>query len=157
MSIKFDRQASFGWLSNVVAHKAAKKFEEELRKHGLTLALWPVLMCLFEEEGITQSEIAKKSMIENSTTTRTLDKLVKLALVERRNDPNSRRSFRIYLTEAGRALENQILPVPLAVNKELLAPLESSEQKELIRLLQKLVNHREPEQFDDAYMSDLTD
>ncbi|AQS36706.1 transcriptional regulator, MarR family [Shewanella psychrophila] len=140
MSKKFERQASFGWLTNVIANRAARKFEEQLKKQGLTLALWPVLMCLFEEEGVTQSEIARKSMIENSTTTRTLDKLVKLSLVERQSDPNSRRSFHIYLTEKGRALQSQLLPIPVAVNKELLAPLSASEQKELIRLLQKLVN-----------------
>ncbi len=49
------------------------------------------MMCLWEKEGVTQREIAEKSKVENSTTTRTLDKLEKLGLVERRNDPNSRR------------------------------------------------------------------
>jgi DNA-binding MarR family transcriptional regulator len=139
MSEQFDRQDSFGWMINVVAHDAAKRFEAELKKHGLTVALWPTMMCLWEEEGVTQRDIAAKSKVENSTTTRTLDKLEKLGLVERHPDPNSRRSFRIYLTEEGRSLKETLVPIPLAVNQELMSPLEPAEQKEMLRLLKKLV------------------
>lgn len=139
METKFDRQNSFGWLLNVVANKASKDFDAELKKHGLSLALWPTLMCLWEEEGVTQREIALKSKVESSTTTRTLDKLVALELVERRNDPNSRRSFRIYLTDAGRDLKETLLPIPMAINKDLLSSLDAQEQKQIINLLKKLV------------------
>ena len=139
MSENFDRQTSFGWMINVVANQAAKVFDTELKKHGLTIALWPTMMCLWEEEGVTQSEISAKSKVENSTTTRTIDKLEKLGLVERRTDPNSRRSFRIYLTEQGLALKETLLPIPMAINKELLSSLEDTEQQEMLRLLQKMV------------------
>ncbi|MCG9676794.1 MarR family transcriptional regulator [Vibrio sp. Isolate24] len=139
MSEKFDRQSSFGWLINVMANDAAKTFDTELKKHGLTIALWPTLMCLWEEEGVTQREIAQKSKVENSTTTRTLDKLEKLGLVERQADPNSRRSFRIYLTDEGRALRKTLTPIPVAINKKMLSSLEPEEQREIIRLLQKMV------------------
>ncbi|NOH78255.1 MarR family transcriptional regulator [Vibrio sp. RE86] len=140
MSQDFDRQTSFGWLINVLANDASKLFDSELKKHGLTIALWPTLMCLWEEEGVTQREIAKKSKVENSTTTRTLDKLEKLGLVERQADPESRRSFRIYLTDEGRALESKLIPIPARINNEYLSALELSEQKELVRLLKKLVD-----------------
>ncbi|WGS60038.1 MarR family winged helix-turn-helix transcriptional regulator [Vibrio lentus] len=139
MSQEFDRQNSFGWMINVVANKASKDFDVELKQHGLSLALWPTLMCLWEEEGITQRDIAAKSKVENSTTTRTLDKLEKLDLVERRADPNSRRSFRIYLTEKGKALEEQLVPIPIRLNKELMNELDAEEQQQMIKLLQKMV------------------
>ena len=139
MSQEFDRQNSFGWMINVVANKASKDFDVELKQHGLSLALWPTLMCLWEEEGITQRDIAAKSKVENSTTTRTLDKLEKLEFVERRADPNSRRSFRIYLTEKGKALEEQLVPIPIRLNKELMNELDAEEQQQMIKLLQKMV------------------
>ncbi|CED57890.1 MarR family winged helix-turn-helix transcriptional regulator [Aliivibrio wodanis] len=139
MKEEFDRQSSFGWMVNVVANKASKSFEAELKQHGLTVALWPTMMCLWEEEGVTQRDISEKSKVENSTTTRTLDKLEKLGLVERQADPNSRRSFRIYLTAKGQALKETLLPIPISVNKQMLSSLELNEQKEIIRLLQKMV------------------
>eukprot|EP00487_Bulimina_marginata_P005577 TRINITY_DN23716_c0_g1_i1.p1 TRINITY_DN23716_c0_g1~~TRINITY_DN23716_c0_g1_i1.p1 ORF type:complete len:130 (+),score=17.60 TRINITY_DN23716_c0_g1_i1:23-412(+) len=89
MPEEFDRQKSFGWMINVIANKSTKDFDTELKEHGLSIALWPTMMCLWEEEGVTQRDIAAKSKVENSTTTRTLDKLEKLELVERRADPNS--------------------------------------------------------------------
>ncbi|MGF1717586.1 MarR family winged helix-turn-helix transcriptional regulator [Photobacterium chitinilyticum] len=139
MAVKFDRQRSFGWMINVIAHHAAKKFDNELKKQGLTIALWPTMMCLWEEEGVTQRDIAAKSKVENSTTTRTLDKLEKLGLVERRADPNSRRSFRIFLTEEGHKLRKTLLPIPVAVTQELLCSLKPEEQELIIELLHKIV------------------
>ena len=139
MTQEFDRQSSLGWLINVVANNAARALDSELKKHGLTLALWPTLMCLWEEEGVTQTEISQKSKVENSTTTRTIDKLEKLGLVERQNDPNSRRSFRIYLTDKGRELKSDLLPIPLNINEQILSSLEKTEQEQLISLLQKMV------------------
>ncbi|MFS1492642.1 MarR family winged helix-turn-helix transcriptional regulator, partial [Vibrio splendidus] len=67
------------------------------------------------------------------------DKLEKLELVERRADPNSRRSFRIYLTEKGKALEEQLVPIPARLNKELKNELDAEEQQQMIKLLQKMV------------------
>lgn len=139
MPEEFDRQNSFGWMINVIANKVSKDFDLELKKHGLTIALWPTLMCLWEEEGVTQRDIAEKSKVENSTTTRTLDKLEKLELVERRADPNSRRSFRIYLTEKGKALEEVLIPIPIKLNKELMEALDTNEQQQIIGLLKKMV------------------
>ncbi|UPR46575.1 MarR family transcriptional regulator [Vibrio cyclitrophicus] len=139
MPEEFDRQNSFGWMINVIANKATKDFDVELKKHGLTIALWPTLMCLWEEEGVTQRDIAAKSKVENSTTTRTLDKLEKLELVERRADPHSRRSFRIYLTEKGKALEEVLIPIPVKLNEELMAALDAKEQQQMIGLLKKMV------------------
>ncbi|WP_065431154.1 MarR family winged helix-turn-helix transcriptional regulator [Vibrio scophthalmi] len=139
MSDNFDRQSSFGWMINVVAGKAEKMFDVELKKHGLSVALWPTMMCLWEEEGVTQRDIAAKSKVENSTTTRTLDKLENLGLVERRADPHSRRSYRIYLTEQGRSLKEQLLPIPVAVNQRMMSSLNDREQQQMIALLQKMV------------------
>lgn len=139
MDEKFDRQSSFGWMINVVANHAAKRFDKELKQHGLTIALWPTMMCLWEEEGVTQRDIAEKSKVENSTTTRTLDKLENLGLIERRTDPNSRRSFRIYLTPAGRALQAKLIHIPMAINQEILSSLTDAEQQAMISSLQKIV------------------
>ncbi|KII76754.1 MarR family winged helix-turn-helix transcriptional regulator [Vibrio renipiscarius] len=139
MNDTFDRQSSFGWMINVVAVKAEKMFDAELKKQGLSVALWPTMMCLWEEEGVTQRDIAEKSKVENSTTTRTLDKLEHLGLVERRADPNSRRSYRIYLTDKGKNLKEQLLPIPIAVNQAMLSSLESEEQAQMIALLKKMV------------------
>jgi DNA-binding MarR family transcriptional regulator len=59
--------------------------------------------------------------------------------VERQADPNSRRSFRIYLTEKGRGLRETLIPIPMQINQDLLSRLDSNERDDMIRLLQKMV------------------
>lgn len=98
------------------------------------------MMCLWEQEGMTQRELSDKSRIENSTTTRTLDKLEERGWVERQADPNSRRSYRIYLTEEGRKLKGTLQPLANQVNQNALSHLEEKEQQELLRLLTKVMD-----------------
>ena len=142
MTDKFERLDSFGWIINVLASQATKKLDQELKPYGITASLWPTLMCLWEEEGVTQREIAKKSQVENSTTTRTLDKLEKLGLVKRQQDPNSRRSFHIYLTKEGRLLKDLVQPIPVAINDSMQSALNDAEQKELLSLLRKILENK---------------
>ncbi len=139
MTEKIERSDSFGWLINVLASQASKDLDHELKPYNLTVALWPTMMCLWEQEGITQRDIAVKAKVENSTTTRTLDKLEKLGMVERKPDPNSRRSYHIYLTEKGRAMKPDLEQIPLQVNKKLLCHLTMEEQQILLPLLAKMV------------------
>ena len=139
MSDKFERESAYGWLIAVLHNNNSNLLDTELRKYGLTIALWPTLMCLWEEEGVTQKEISDKARVQRSTTTRTLDKLEALGLIERKADPNSRRVFKIFLTDKGRKLEEELLPIPLSLTKKFLEPLSANEQEDLIRILQKLV------------------
>ena len=139
MTLKYERQNSFGWLIAVMSHVTTKTFAKKLQQHNLSLALWPTLMCLWEREGLTQQELTELANVRRSTTTRTLDKLQKLGLIVRQPHPDSRRSFLIYLTDKGRALQDEILPIPTRLNQQVLAPLTASESKQLIATLQKLV------------------
>ncbi|GLQ75674.1 MarR family winged helix-turn-helix transcriptional regulator [Vibrio penaeicida] len=140
MSEIFEREKSFGWKVNVVAAHVAKLLEQELAKHDFPKSFWPTMMCLWEQEGMTQRELSDKSRIENSTTTRTLDKLEERGWVERQADPNSRRSYRIYLTEEGRKLKGTLQPLANQVNQNALSHLEEKEQQELLRLLTKVMD-----------------
>ena len=53
------------------------------------------------------SELAKKFDVANPTITRTVDRLVELGLVERKQDANDRRKIYLRLTEAGSLREEQ--------------------------------------------------
>lgn len=97
-----------GWHVAVLARKMATQLDSELKKYGLKIAYWPTLFLLWEQEGLSQTELAQACMTEHYTTTRVLDKLESLGLIERRADPERRRTFRIYLTPKGRELEKPL-------------------------------------------------
>ena len=63
--------------------------------------------------------------------------LVDAGLAERRTDPNSRRSYLIYLTKEGRIKADSLPPVIKRVNDEVLAGLTATERQQVVDLLQK--------------------
>lgn len=50
----FNRESSLGWLINVLATNMALDLNAKLKTKGLSLKVWPTLMCLWEQEGLTE-------------------------------------------------------------------------------------------------------
>ncbi|MCH9686069.1 MAG: MarR family transcriptional regulator [Deltaproteobacteria bacterium] len=144
MSERFKRETSLGWLVNVVARSMAQELDSLLKAQGLSLKLWPTLMCLWEQEGLTQAELARAVWVPEYTTTRVLDSLEADGLIERRADPRSRRSYRIHLTAQGRDLHERLVPLAMAVNAQHLAPLDEAEAEQLGHLLTKIIQNLQP-------------
>ena len=71
---------------------------------GITRAQWAVMSRLERHEGLKQSELADILDLQPITLTRLLDRLSDNALIERRDDPDDRRAYRLYLTPAARPL-----------------------------------------------------
>ena len=61
-----------------------------------------VLNVIGESEGISQSEIADRTMKDRPTITRILDILERKKLISRKSDAGDRRAYKIYLTAPGR-------------------------------------------------------
>jgi len=71
---------------------------------GITRAQWAVMSRLERHEGLKQSELADILDLQPITLTRLLDRLSDNGLIERRDDPDDRRAYRLYLTPAARPL-----------------------------------------------------
>lgn len=136
--VELIRRESLGWHVAVLARKMAAQLDSELKKYDLKITYWPTLFLLWENEGLSQTELAQACMTEHYTTTRILDKLEILGLIERRTDPNSRRTFRIYLTEKGRELERPLTDLARRVNDYYLARLPEKKQDAFIRMMQDI-------------------
>lgn len=136
------RHTSFGWLIAVLGGQMAADFDARLQTLDLHLGLWPTLFALWEQEGLTQAELAERCQTAGYTTTRVLDALEALGLVERRKHPTSRRAYQIFLTEKGRALEIPATDQAKACNADFLTPLTDDERTQLIALVSKVVAGR---------------
>ncbi|MCG8488816.1 MAG: MarR family transcriptional regulator [Chromatiales bacterium] len=136
------RKGSTGWMLKILCTSLDAEMSDELRRLGLNLGQFAVLMTLSEAEGLTQSEIGKKITMPGYATTRTIDALEEKRFVERRKDNRSRRSYRIYLTDQSRKVVPQLFAVVGKVNEHLLSALTPKEQKDFMKILQKLVLSR---------------
>ncbi len=76
---------------------------------GLTVIEWYILRALYDQDGQHASELARAVGRAATSFTPILDKLQQKDLVERRPDPTDRRAVRIYLTDKGRAMRNDVM------------------------------------------------
>lgn len=129
---------SLGYLVNRVARSMAHQLAERMRPAGIGIGQWAVLLFLFERDGLSQAELSRDVAIEPPTMVRTIDRLVRDGLVTRVPDPADGRLSRIALTDRGRSLRDELVPMAVAVNEATLARLTAQEGKALRRILTKL-------------------
>lgn len=85
----------------------SRRLQKNLRGAGLdiTSEQWSILYALWEEEGLTQQELAQRTFREKTAITRLIDNLERSDLVIRVADKGDRRTNLIYLTKVGRQLK----------------------------------------------------
>ena len=112
-----------------------------MRMHSLleSLGLYrgqpPVLRALWDQEGITHSELAQILHVKPSTVTNTIKRMEKAGFVERRDDPSDQRVSRVYLTDAGRQIRARVQAVWAEMDQEVFAGFSEEERALLRRLL----------------------
>jgi DNA-binding MarR family transcriptional regulator len=87
-------------LRNYIDHRA--------KVRGTTRAQWIVLFRLRQQEGLSQVDLADVLELQPISLVRLLDRLVEHGLLERRHDPKDRRANRLFLTESGRQLVDDL-------------------------------------------------
>lgn len=137
---EFVIEESLGYLVNRAARLMAQQLGDELRPMGVGIGQWAVLLFLWAEDGLSQASLSRVVAIEPPTMVRTIDRMVRDGLVERRADPDDARVSRIHLTDKGRALRGQLTPKAVSVNRRILARLTPSEGRTLLRLLSKITS-----------------
>lgn len=115
------------------AHR--QQAEVGLHKLGVHVGQEMILLQLWTEEGIPQSQLAICMEVEPPTVTKMLQRMERAGLIERRPDPEDARVSRVYLTERGRALEQPVLDVWRQLEAQTVASLTLTEQALLRRLL----------------------
>lgn len=135
---QFVIEDSLGYLVNRAARVMAQQLAEELRPAGVGIGQWAVLMFLWSQDGMSQAELSRVVAIEPPTMVRTVDRMVRDGLAERRPDPKDGRISRIYLTRRGRGLRDELVPRAVAVNERILTRLGAKEGRALLRLLTEI-------------------
>jgi DNA-binding MarR family transcriptional regulator len=121
------------------AHRA--RAEAALGKLGLHPGQEMLLLRLWTEEGIPQSQLAASMEVEPPTATKMLQRMERAGLIERRPDPEDARISRVYLTERGRALEQPVMEVWKHLEEQTVAGLTLTEQALLRRLLMQVLTN----------------
>lgn len=115
--------------------------ERRLAPHGVALGQFPLLLMLWEEEAITQSEIARRLALEQPTVANTLKRMERDGLVGFAPDPDNRRQVLVTLTDRGRELEHPLIAEAMAVNAVAAGHFSAGERAQFMALLDKMLGN----------------
>ncbi|WP_456272497.1 MarR family winged helix-turn-helix transcriptional regulator [Bacillus sp. AK031] len=79
-----------------------------LHHHSVTYEQWQVLSRLYEEDGLTQNQLALKIERDQAGISRLIDNMIKNKLVSRVQDDKDRRIKRIHLTEGSKDIKAEL-------------------------------------------------
>lgn len=141
MDFKLDD--SIGFIIECTEQCLKRELRKSFQADGLDVTpyQWIVLYRLWEQEGLTQAEIAERTIKDKPTITRMVDVLEKKGLVIRRNVENDRRVYKIYLTEKGKILEQKLVPIVEEHIEKALTGIASDEVERAKKLLRKICSN----------------
>ncbi len=132
--------AETGFLLAQVGGHAAMRFAERLAPIGLGPPHAGVLRALSHAPGVAQQVLATTLGVAPSRLVALVDELEGRGLVERRDQPDDRRSYALHLTAAGRDVLAQIGRTAREHDTDLCAPLDREEREVLAALLGRIAD-----------------
>jgi len=137
----FDRMESAAYLSTLLAKGFSKSLASRANALGFLPGQFPVLVELWNEDGITQRELLDRLDIEQATLANTLSRMERDGLVERRPHPRDRRATCIYLTERARAIEEPALAAARDADQELFKGFRRFEKELMLEYIRWAIDN----------------
>jgi MarR family transcriptional regulator, organic hydroperoxide resistance regulator len=109
--------------------------------YDLTPEQWAVLYRLREQEGINQMQLSEKTFKDRHNITRILKQLDKRGYIEKRNDKNDKRAYRIYLTQSGRSFYDHIVPFVLKHRNNVCKGLKAKDLLDIRKYLEQVIHN----------------
>ena len=104
----------------------------------LTIPEWRILARLAEHERLNAKNIGKITFMDKSKVSRAVKLLDEKGYLKKEKDQHDNRASYLSLTDEGKTLHQQISPIALNWEKQLISVLDASEYRDLMRIMDKL-------------------
>lgn len=118
-------------ISQTIAHAYAERF-------GIGITEWRVLAVLGRYPELSANGVAERTAMDKVAVSRAVARLLKTGLIEREVHGSDRRRSVLRLSAAGYRVYDQVAPMALDYERELLASFSEEERATLDRLLTRL-------------------
>jgi DNA-binding MarR family transcriptional regulator len=128
-------EEALGFLLWDTSRAFVRTFSARIAEHGVSFGVFPYLRVLWEEDGLTQSELSDRVRMKGPTTVAAVTELERRGWVTRKGDPADRRKVNVFLTDEGRALHQRLMPAVHANNARGVRGLTAEQEQQLKDLL----------------------
>lgn len=122
-------------LSNRISQTIANLYG---RRFGLAITEWRVMAVLGRFSGLSAGEVAERTAMDKVAVSRAVARLLERGLIERETHGDDRRRSVLGLSEVGYGVYDEVAPMTLECERQLLAPLDAADRQQLDTLLAKL-------------------
>lgn len=123
-------------LSHTVSTTIAHVYDE---RFDLSIPEWRVIAVLGRYPGLSAVEVAEKTLMDKVAVSRAVTKLIKNGRIDRQFADADRRRSILNLSEEGWRVHNEVAPLALKFERDLLAGLEDDEREKLDTIMDRLL------------------
>ncbi len=134
-----DLRSEIGQLWHHVNREIHERVRHAFRDSDLTPMILMMIRIIEEHEGITVSELARRSNTVKSHVSKVIDQLVRQGYVEKRSDPSDQRLLRIYPTKAAGEIKEEMMKRARSAWSEALEGVPEAELESLATGLRSLM------------------
>lgn len=123
-------------LSNTVSTTIAQVYEKQF---GLSIPEWRVIAILGRYPGLSAVEVAERTLMDKVAVSRAVTKLVKNGRLDREFADADRRRSILNLSEEGRRVHDEIAPLALRFERDLLEGISEEDTEKLGVIIEQLL------------------
>ena len=123
-------------LSHTVSGLVARVYD---KRFGLTIPEWRVIAIVGRFPGLSAVEVAERTMMDKVAVSRAVTKLIKSGRIDREFADADRRRSILNLSEQGRQVHDEIAPLALKMEDDLLHGLSDDEVETLNSVIERLL------------------
>jgi DNA-binding MarR family transcriptional regulator len=123
-------------LAHTISTTIAKVYE---KKFGVSIPEWRVIAILGRFPGLSAVEVADRTMLDKVAVSRAVSKLIKNGRIDREFADADRRRSILKLSAAGQTVHNEIAPLALAFEHELLQGISAADYDAFNLVVERLL------------------
>lgn len=126
--------------SHTVSTNIARIYE---KRFGVSIPEWRVIAVLGRYPGLSAVEVADRTLMDKVAVSRAVTKLIKNGRIDREFADADRRRSILNLSEDGRKVHNEIAPLALEFERELLQDISEEDYETFLSILEQLLEKAE--------------
>lgn len=110
---QFKKGELYSFMTGKASTAIARRLQKNLKQAGIdiTVEQWSVLYHLWKSDGLSQQQLCEATFRDKPSITRLVDNLEKMKLVKRVASKSDRRINQVFLTDAGKELDEKTMTV----------------------------------------------
>lgn len=129
---------NIGFQLRITSETMRSAMQQRFQAHGIRLAQWQYLRVLWHDDGLSQKELSRRVRRVGANAVSVLNGLEEAGYLRRVRNPSDRRNVNVFLTDAGRALKDLLVPQAASIHGQALNGFSAQEAALLGHMLRRI-------------------